>query len=922
MAIRNTTHVLKNSDIVNRPLPSSLLKGEPIVNTADGIMYFSGFTTSTNEWTPAGTGTTATFFEVGSNLYDLRLRNQITKYQGQTGSGLVGKFLSGTTSGFVLADISDIAASVDSYTTGATWSPNVLTIGLNNGKPSVPVTIDSFTALTINGNLNVTGTEVVNNLTITGTGLYNTTATGTNSLEIVNYTSLTAYSQTNDVYVTGSTLTTANDDTNTQQSTLSYHGTPIGGPYFIDTENTYTTGGTWNSGTTAIDFTRNDGVTYSVSLSNIDVNDTYVTGGTVTSGGTLDLFRNDGVTVSVPGVTYWTSGTTGTTSIKAINTTGLDATGDRSVAWGNQTLASGQDSTAWGVQTSATTLGSTASGYQTLASGNGSHAEGGNTTASGGYSHAEGTGTIASGFVSHAEGTLTTASGYFSHAEGNQTTASNYGAHSEGQLTIASGQYSHAEGGNTTASGDASHAEGAGTLASAVASHAEGLVTTASGYASHSEGYQTTASGIYSHAEGWLTSATTVGSHAEGYITLANRDGSHAEGNQTIADGSYSHAEGLQTLTSGNYSHAEGVSTSATTTGSHAEGYQTLTSGDYSHAEGINTIASGDYSHAEGDQTTASGYVSHSQGSGTTASGIASFASGVKSIAQSDYSFIHSENSVVNGQRSVVLGGQNITGSTNDTVYVPYLNLNLTPTLNNSNTEILSRNTGTGQVEYTALSAFRILDTFVTGFTYNPSTNTFTVSQNQGQPDLTASINSVSGLSFSNLTQGRVVYVGPGGLLTDESTFTYNDGTNTLSVDNIEAAGSVVIQGDLTVLGAAISAFTSNLYVEDPNITLNYNPTGSTVATSVNAGFTIQDGNGVSGGSVNFDIVRMQNLTGLTGTQVPSVTEYTALTGYPNRGWVTQLNDIVIRSTDPTDDGSFNGVRVLAEFDILDAGSY
>ena len=54
-----------------------------------------------------------------------------------------------------------------------------------------------------------------------------------------------------------------------------------------------TTGGTWNSGTTAIDFTRNDGVTYSVSLSNIDVNDTYVTGGTVTSGGTLNLFRND-----------------------------------------------------------------------------------------------------------------------------------------------------------------------------------------------------------------------------------------------------------------------------------------------------------------------------------------------------------------------------------------------------------------------------------------------------------------------------------------------------------------------------------------------------------------------------------------------------------------------------------------------------
>jgi hypothetical protein len=560
MAIRNTTHVLKNSDIVNRPLPSSLLKGEPIVNTADGIVFFSGFTTSTAEWTPAGTGTTANFFEVGSNLYDLRLRNQITKYQDQTGSGLVGKFLSGTTSGFVLADITDIAASVDSYTTGATWSPNVLTIELNNGKPAVPVTIDSFTALTINGNLNVTGTEVVNNLTITGTGLYNTTATGSSSLEIVNYGSLTAFSQTNDVYVTGNTLTPSTNDTPTQSAQLDYHGTPIGGPYFITTQDTFTTGGTYNNGNKLITFVKNDSTSYTVDLSTIDTNDTYVTGGT--------------------------------------NTAATDNTSTASI----------------------------------------------------------------------------------------------------------------------------------------------GL--------------------LY---------------------------------NQDVAPGTYT---------------------------------------------------------------------------------------------------------------------------------LPYTNVYTTGGTYNSGTEALDFTRNDGVVYSVSLSGIDINDTYVTGFTYSPTTNTFTISQNEGQPDLVASINTVSGLSFSNLTQGRVVYVGPGGLLTDESTFTYNDGTNTLSVDNIDAAGNVVIQGDLTVLGAAISAFTSNLYVEDPNITLNYNPTGSTIATSVNAGFTIQDGNGIAAGDVNFDIVRMQNLTGLTGTEVPSVTEYTALTGYPNRGWVTQLNDIVIRSTDPTDDGSFNGVRVLAEFDVLDGGSY
>ena len=486
MAIRNTTHVLKKSVVPSQTLPSSeILQGEPLVNLGDGILFFTGGTAGSPTWVDSGNAT-AGYFEVGSNLYQLKIRDKITAYSGVT--NLTGKFLSGTSAGFVLADISQIADSVDSFVTGATWNPNVLTLKLNNGKPNVTATIDSFTALTINGDLYVTGTETVNNLTITGTGLYNTIATGSNPSEIVNYSSLTAFSQTNDVYVTGSTLTSATNSTNNQSSQLLYNGTLIGGPYTIGTENTFTTGGTYNSGTTSIDFDKNDGTTFSVDLSNIDVN-----------------------------------------------------------------------------------------------------------------------------------------------------------------------------------------------------------------------------------------------------------------------------------------------------------------------------------------------------------------------------------------------------------------------------------------------------DTFVTGFTYNPATNTFTVFQNEGESPLTASINTVSGLTVSNLTSGRVVYVGSGGLLTDEAGFTYNDGTDTLGVTNIEAAGDVTVQGSLTVFGPSISAFTSQLYVEDPNVIFNYNPTGSTTVTSVNAGLTIQDGNGITGGSVNFDIVRMQNLTGLTSTQVPSVSEYTALTGYPNRGWITQLNDIVIRSTDVSDGGSagdITGVRVLTEFDTLDGGAY
>lgn len=393
MALRNVIHIFKNSDIVNRPLPSSLQAGEPIVNTADGIMYFSGVTTSTNEWTPAGTGTTANFFEVGSNLYDLRLRNRITQYEGVSGAGLVGKFLSGTTNGFVLADISSIQG-VDSYVTGGTFNnaTDTLTLNLNEGKPDV----------------NITGIT--------------------------------------DFYTTGATL--------------------IGSTAYFD---------------------RND---------------------------TLSAFTLD-------------------------------------------------------------------------------------------------------------------------------------------------------------------------------------------------------------------------------------------------------------------------------------------------------------------------------------------------------------------------------------------------------------------------LSSLDVNDTFLTGFTYNPTNNRFTINRNDGT-DFTTTIETVSGLSVSNLTAGRVVYVGTGGSLVDEAGFGYNAGTDTLSVGNVSVTNDVTINGNLTVLGAAISAFTGELYIEDNNVILNYNPTGVTNISSINAGFTIQDGDGASN-DVSYDIVRMANLTGITATQIPDVSEYVGTTGYANRGWITELNDIVIRSTDVTDDGtagSITGVRVLAEFDTLDGGTY
>jgi hypothetical protein len=241
------------------------------------------------------------------------------------------------------------------------------------------------------------------------------------------------------------------------------------------------------------------------------------------------------------------------------------------------------------------------------------------------------------------------------------------------------------------------------------------------------------------------------------------------------------------------------------------------------------------------------------------------------------------------------------------------------------------------------LSSLDVNDTYVSGMTYSPSQ--LTLSRTEGEPDLTVIIDTFTGATVQDLTQGRVVFVGTNGKLIDQAGFTYDSTTKTLSTPTDGAmnvgtgglivgsggdpdtpgVGDVVIHGNLTVFGDSVKSFTNELYAEDPRITLNYNPTGDTSNSSVNSGIVIQDGSGVAGSDVVFAIVRGANLTGTTTSTIPDISEYTGTTGYGNRVFITELNDIVIRSTDSFDDGtagSVNGVRVLAEFDILDGGTY
>ena len=529
MATRSTRFILKNNANSAAPFSgATLLAGEPIVNTAAGIMMFSGVTSGTNDWVPAGAGANGNFFEVGSNLYNLKIRNQITHYNNV--SNLAGKFLSGTTSGFVLADITSISG-VDTYVTGFTYSNNVLTIKQNQGQSDLTATINTMTGLTVNGSFSAT----------TYLGL------------------------PTDINVTGATYA----------------------------NNTFT-------------FTNN-------------------------TGGTFNVLFNTVTGLTVNGTLSATTANFGTLNVTTLNVTG---------------------------------------------------------------------------------GSITTAAS-------NPNDIVNY--------------------------------------------------STLTGYSSTNDIY--------------VTGGTISYTGPNGTITLGRKNAANVS--------------------------ITGLTDIYLTGGTYASGTLTLNNNNN-----------------------------------------ASF---------------------------------NVTGLTST-------------------------------------------DTYVTGFTYTPASNTFTIKQNQGVSDLTAAFNTVSGLTVSNLTAGRVVYVGTSGLLKDESGFAYDESTNTFSVPSdgavsvgtggLSVAGDAVVQGNLTVFGTAISAFTSQLYVEDDNITLNYNPTGSTTSTSLGAGWTIQDGSGVHNTNTVFKIGQSYS----NGNLSPN-TEYTSATGNANRNFYTQLGDIIIRNTNDTASAP-NGVRVLAENDILDGGTY
>jgi hypothetical protein len=118
------------------------------------------------------------------------------------------------------------------------------------------------------------------------------------------------------------------------------------------------------------------------------------------------------------------------------------------------------------------------------------------------------------------------------------------------------------------------------------------------------------------------------------------------------------------------------------------------------------------------------------------------------------------------------------------------LTLSQTPTLNNSGTDILIRNSSTGEVEYRSVSGITTTDTFVTGGTYDNVTDIITFTNNSGGTfDVTGiTDNFVIAGSYSDSTDTISLLRQDGSFVnitgvTDNfvSGGTYNSGTNEIN---------------------------------------------------------------------------------------------------------------------------------------------
>ena len=213
-------------------------------------------------------------------------------------------------------------SSFDTFVTGFSYSNNTFTISQNSGS-TLSTTINSVTGLTSSGTIQssvISATTYQNlptDIRVTG-GTYTTgTATFTNNTGgTFNVTGFV----TGDTFVTGLTFNNSNYNlTITRNDGVSFTDS-----LSILASDLTITGGTYNSTTGTATFTNNTGGTFNVTGFLTGFTDIYVTGGTY-SAGTLTFTNTSGGTFSVSGLPTTTTFTGGTVTGSTNFTNGLSA---------------------------------------------------------------------------------------------------------------------------------------------------------------------------------------------------------------------------------------------------------------------------------------------------------------------------------------------------------------------------------------------------------------------------------------------------------------------------------------------------------------------------------------------------------------------------------------------------------------------
>ena len=287
--------------------------------------------------------------------------------------------------------------------------------------------------------------------------------------------------------------------------------------------------------------------------------------------------------------------------------------GEKSIAFGDDAVASGFESVNFGRGNRASNDRSTTFGY--------------NNESSGANSFSCGQNNQCSGKASFSSGTLNKAIGSFSASIGCWNASANDYCFSEGCGNIAFGHGSHAE--------NCQNIAGAKYVFKIASYDAVGKKITfddtyigfTDAFAALSVGEKLFIQNVYYINSALIFTVYSIENDGKSIVVEENIPSSnfnvyfatiiqpssnyyacHAEGRKTIAAGSQcSHAEGYATESLGFCSHAEGNSTVATGSQAHAEGYKTEARGGQSHSEGYRTEARGNYSHASGYYSIANG---------------------------------------------------------------------------------------------------------------------------------------------------------------------------------------------------------------------------------------------------------------------------------------------------------------------------